>query len=523
MTSVVRGFRDEGRLHQAVFKLRRAFGFNEDLPDVRIYATEEGQTNPFFEKDKQGKDVPVKFDPQDPQFADMNAGDWQILRQAKMLNRFGQGEGKLYALNPNNQTQAGMPFGVDLARINQYEQAKEAIMLQLGHNPTSLYLKDLNDAYRTIRNVSVWGRMSLSWATNMSQPANTIRWVGFTDFAKGVKSLFNKMDREWAASTGGLINEMTDWYAGGGFRADTLLKRLTPFHAVEMFNRETAVLAGKHYLVHATKQLIRDGENREAIERFTELGFDSKTDVLDVLSNNYSELEVDQAARIPHQELSARLKPLGKLIMAGAKRVSDKTQHKVEPIDLPPLYYRSPLGRLVTQFMTFTQKQSEFTKNALMRDLKSLQRGQGVGRMLEGLIGAFGFGYVSLLVAATFRGNYDDKDFQLKLETVTRAINRTAALGLISHIWEAKDIPGALGGTFAVRGLGIAEQVIRKPSSIIGLTPVVGRPIQNLAPEMMEQMQGQGTALEQIRRRGRPNRPKRPQPPSGYQRPASNQ
>ena len=73
------------------------------------------------------------------------------------------------------------------------------------------------------------------------------------------------------------------------------------------------------------------------------------------------------------------------------------------------------------------------------------------------------------------------------------------------------------------RGLGIAEQVIRKPSSIIGLTPVVGRPIQNLAPEMMEQMQGQGTALEQIRRRGRPNRPKRPQPPSGYQRPASNQ
>ena len=519
MTFNVTGVKDELRLRRAIYKLRQAFGFNDDLPDISLFASQDGQSNPFFEVEGEGENrrvKPVLFDPEAVEYSDLNKADWQILRQAKILNKQGQDKGKLYYLNVSKEGEENiLPFGLNQKKLKAYEDAKRMIFMQLGHNPATLYEKELNDSYRTLRNLSVWSRMGYSWAANLGQSYNTVRWVGLKNFASAVASNYKKMDEDWAKATGGVVDDMSAWYSGGGYRADALLGRITPFQAIENFNRTIATLAGRHHLVWALKKLIQDIDNKTAMARFTELGFKPK-EVLEILAQKYTEADVDQVASTFHKNQSARLKPLGALLSNGAKRTADKTQHKVDPIDLPPLFYRTPLGRLITQFLTFNQKQSQFVWDSLKRDRARIERGEYGrvgGSLIESLVAAFGFGYASVLMGSFARGKKDDEDLELSMRSAVNSINQVAALGVLSNIMETRKIPGAISSMFAPRIVGIAGQVVQSPKQALKAVPY-GQTVVRGYERAMEAMEAEeGTALEQIRRRSRPPRAQSPQPP----------
>jgi hypothetical protein len=171
---------------------------------------------------------------------------------------------------------------------------------------------------------------------------------------------------------------------------------------------------------------------------------------------------------------------------------------------------------LITQFLTFNQKQSQFVWDSLKRDRARIERGEYGrvgGSLIESLVAAFGFGYASVLMGSFVRGKKDDEDLELSMRSAVNSINQVAALGVLSNIMETRKIPGAISSMFAPRVVGIAGQVLQSPKQALKAVPFGQTAVRSFERTMEAMEAEESPALEQIRRRSRPPRAQSPQPP----------
>ena len=538
------------RQHKATRKLRDAMGFNTPwaqslrglIDNAMPLAAEQERGSKLYStffNPETGE--PYHLNKDEPQFQYMSLRDWETLEEAGILNANRDNAGNIQSYNavPETAHVVNALFEITPEGIDNDSIARKWIDRQIGSVHSSSEERRLDDLYKELKTAAAWAFLSRAWTSNISQPANAVRWTGMRSFLEAVRDIFKEQDRDWAAATGALTSDIAAFYSGGVFSADVLLRRWTPFQFIEAkINRQISALAGRNYLVVALKKFQKNPDAKE-LRRFTELDLVRLSDEeLGALGATATEKDIDRAKAEKTKELLfdaigengvteeeiniaksfasnvlpyvtkdadgkavlteekdsngnrivkgdyTHLQKLSQIISRGALRISNKTQFKTEPIDLPPSYTASPLGKLMGQFTTFTIKQAQFTKDALWRDCKNFRNDPfGVlPPMLSFLVAAGGLGMVSNIIGSLFNADIDEAKKWIyesnEIQNLLAHWNRAAAFGAISYLLDVGNIPGAIGGFFSIRAFGLAERLYRYPQKAPRLIPVVGPAIQ---------------------------------------------
>lgn len=188
-----------------------------------------------------------------------------------------------------------------------------------------------------VRSVQTFTKLGLGAITNAGQTVNTIIKNGFIDTAKGLGYLATPQGRQFARETGafthGLISDLREMRGLQGAAG----KVGAPFfNNVEQFNRYLAATSGKF---HAERLARRGG--KYATEQ---------------LKKSYNVEGAIGKKLTREQQLRA------------GRASSDITQFIVAPHTLPG-WATSPTGKLVSQFQTFSYKQSGFVWNQIIKPL----------------------------------------------------------------------------------------------------------------------------------------------------------
>ena len=139
----------------------------------------------------------------------------------------------------------------------------------------------------------------------------------------------------------------------------------------------------------------------------------------------------------------------------------------------------------MSQFTTFQVKQAQFVKNAFFRDYKRWREIGGVKGAIDVLPPMFihigstvGFGLLSNILYSLAGKDWEGVKAWIfksnELSVIFAHINRTAALGAISYLYDTIGIPGAVSGFFSIRAFSIAERVMRSPKQAVKFIPAIG-------------------------------------------------
>lgn len=241
------------------------------------------------------------------------------------------------------------------------------------------------NAFRSLRNAAI---------SNAGQTTNTATVSGVLNTIKGGLKLLSPSTRRFVTESGttadAIINNITQQYGLEG-----LAGRLGApiFGQVEKFNRSVATSAGE---VWATKLAKKGGD--KATRQLRKLG------VTGEIGKELTDAQRIQAAR----------------------GLVERTQFKVGAKDLPA-WASSPEGRMISQFRTFTYKQSGFMYNEV---LKPLQEGNiaPLVRFMSALPIGLGVSYGRNLVKTKLE---QGKDFQEDMSWSERVIDAYESLGAL--------------------------------------------------------------------------------------------
>lgn len=317
----------------------------------------------------------------------------------------------------------------------------------------------IGKASNAARSVQIFTKLGLGAITNAGQTVNTIVKNGFIDTAKGLGYLTTPKGRQFARETGafthGLISDLREMRGITGAAG----KIGAPgFNNVEQFNRYLASVAGKF---HA--------------ERLAKRG------------NAYSKTQLEKAGITG--DVSRGLTREQQL--KAGRYSSDKTQFIVAPHTLPG-WSTSPVGKLVSQFQTFSYKQSDFVWNEI---IKPLQQGNAMplARLMAVLPAAYGLYAVKSKIRGTDTTN-SNKVVQAwraaggggtieNLVTGTASAKKYSSSGKEFAANEAAQVGGPTTGSLvetlgSIYGLSTGKPKAAKQQGL-SLVPVVGSRLKN--------------------------------------------
>lgn len=209
-----------------------------------------------------------------------------------------------------------------------YNEAQRIFDLQVEGLPK-------NDVVGAITKYNVATKLDLAFITNATQSLNTITKAGLINTIMGAARGFTKKGRRFAEEVGAVQDSHIYEREVGKF--NSIAKAvMIPFRIVENFNRRTAANTG----LIRTKELYEraQGGSRYAIRELKSLGIDPTKKSL-----------TDQD------------------LLGAAYEMTRKTQFKVDSLDIPPAW-KTPLGRLVTQFKSFSFAQTKFVRDEILKE-----------------------------------------------------------------------------------------------------------------------------------------------------------
>jgi len=199
-----------------------------------------------------------------------------------------------------------------------------------------------NKIVSAITQFNVATKLSLSAIVNATQTINTATKFGILNTAKGIWGGFTKEGKELAE----LVNAYDDFIIvkeTGVQPARIVRGVMYIFKKVENFNRRTAANTGYLSQAQLVNTLRKNPESGYAIRQLESLG-----------------VSIQKALQ-------------GKLtdddILGAANKAIQKTQFKVDPFDVPPSW-KTPLGRLITQFKSFSFMQTKFVRDEIIKEAR---------------------------------------------------------------------------------------------------------------------------------------------------------
>ena len=325
-----------------------------------------------------------------------------------------------------------------------------------------------------------------SAVVNLGQSISTALRTNVINTAKAIGDALGKNREEarmFAQQTGEILeSSIRDFerLAGGENNLVSKYIRLIQFSRTETFNRIVAANAGKRYAEELAAKLLKNPNDQAVIRELERLKLNPQA-ILD----NGGLLE-DDALRAGYQ-------------------VSEDTQFRVDKQTLP-LWWSSPSGRVLSQYKTFTYKQTVFLAETVKRVAKEIR--QGNIKPLANFLITVGVvapvvGEVINNIKSLVRGQIYGQD-QEPLERYLNDVFSTFSLGLLSDVgtlvtgkYGTKGTAGVfagptgsdvLGGIEAIQSLfndratlsGMDEVAARtKPLLRFGISkiPFVGRPL----------------------------------------------
>ena len=274
-------------------------------------------------------DLPAEFYHQDLQKVAQNYIKGATNRLTQVDN-FGKNADKAYSL-----IEEGRRAGLD----PQY-------MEQLFKDTTQG--RELGKGTRALLSFNRTRGLDFSFITNLTQGVNTATSYGtgrtmraYTKALVDALPTGSHFSQDLATRSGALLSEgvLSEGTAMDKFSKIIML----PFKKVEELNRVAAANAGASYVKNISRQLMKDPESAKAIRALDRLGID-------------------------HQEILSRGLTADD-ILKGAYNASKNTQFTTDPIDIP-VGWQSDIGRIITQFKSFTVRQGQFVKNEVISEAK---------------------------------------------------------------------------------------------------------------------------------------------------------
>jgi len=192
-------------------------------------------------------------------------------------------------------------------------------------------------------------KLSLSFIINATQNINTATKGGVVRTTK--EMLNNLSDRSKA------IGELAGVYQDfvikkeSGMKVDTTLKAvMKPFSMIENFNRRVAGNVG-----------YGKAQQLEQVYR----GVKDEKGMIAELRKNYAIRQLESLGIGAEKLLKGKLTQ-DDLLLA-ANKMAERTQFKIDPLDVPPSW-KTPVGRLLTQFKSFNYMQTKFVRDEIIKE-----------------------------------------------------------------------------------------------------------------------------------------------------------
>jgi hypothetical protein len=210
------------------------------------------------------------------------------------------------------------------------------------------FAQSREDFSRILRTMNV-PKLAFAQITNIGQNFNTFLAAGAPSFLKGIALSFTKRGQRLGTQSGATLESAlreVQTKAGVANRWSDLFLKYTGFNLVERFNRRAAANVGKEFAISLFDRLKKDRGNPKAI--LTDL------DLLGIDGN-----EALRRGFLTNED-----------ILTAAKRMSDRTQFRAGPTDLP-VAFQTPEGKILLQFKSFAFQQGKFLKDQLKKDIQN--------------------------------------------------------------------------------------------------------------------------------------------------------
>lgn len=247
-----------------------------------------------------------------------------VAKRFTEADHFGKDDGKIAHLIKKITNEGG-----------DYKEAQRIFDFTVDGSPK-------NKVVSAITQFNVATKLSLSAILNATQSINTITKFGIKNTVKGIWRGFTKQGKELAE----LQNVYDDFILvkEGGYNPSKIVKGVMYiFKKVEHFNRRTASNTGHYAIPELVQKLTKDPQSGYAMRQLESLGID---------------LEKALTGKLTDDDL-----------MFGINKAIQKTQFKVDPLDLPPSW-KTPLGRLLVQFKSFTFMQTKFVRDEILKEAR---------------------------------------------------------------------------------------------------------------------------------------------------------
>lgn len=187
-------------------------------------------------------------------------------------------------------------------------------------------------------------KLDLGFITNATQPVNTATKFGVVNTLRGILEAYGtpKKAGRFARLAGAIDDPITTGKAEGLSMGRVMETVLAPFSFVERKNRVISAVAGREASKQLAQKLLSNPENKLAIRQLRSLGIDPEK----ILAQGGLRAED---------------------ILGGAYEAARKTQFKVDAVDIPP-GWKTNVGRLLSQFRSFSFKQSQFVRDEVLKE-----------------------------------------------------------------------------------------------------------------------------------------------------------
>lgn len=193
-------------------------------------------------------------------------------------------------------------------------------------------------------------KLSLGFFSNLTQSVNTSAKAGLLNtvkgagqaLAQGIKAVKNQNYDDLAV----LANTLDDHISmqETGLSNKFIQGAMYLFQKIESFNRRTATYAGKYRAEELANILKSDPQSAFAARQLESLGIK----VQDIIGGKLTE----------------------KQIATAANKMARITQFKIDALNLPTMW-RSPLGKVLMQFKSFSFMQTKFIRDEILKEAAS--------------------------------------------------------------------------------------------------------------------------------------------------------
>lgn len=270
-------------------------------------------------------DFPEEFYERDPRkiLPDYISSAYRRIYEAK---EFGADDGKLLKI-----------MDEAIKKGEDFEEIKDLANRALGREKFSKTLKDISKFATTYNNIT---KLSLAAVTNLGDIVKPFVRSGFRSTLGGIKDAFTKQGKEFAGKAG-VVDAVLKNFAKEQNLGDKFF-RVTGFQATESKLRQISANAGKRYVEILYKRLLKNNDNPFVRRRLEQFGLDADKLIKNGLRQNDK-------------------------IEAAYQAVADS--QPVSKLDAP-YYWRSPGGRVLTQYKQFAYKQAEFLNKFVIGEAK---------------------------------------------------------------------------------------------------------------------------------------------------------